>query len=193
MKQMKLRICLAVASVALLGSLESATAQGNLVVNGGFDTDASGWTVVNVGSGGGYVSESGIPGGYFYISGPPSTPPPSISQTINGLIPGTSYIVTGDYSLGKGSPAEAGFGVAVDGTCLFVGGSTSAWQSFSFDYTADAPSALLSLSSDVLGSWDSYGVDNIAVTAVPEPSSLYLVGIGGIAGLRWLRRKGSAC
>lgn len=39
----------------LLSSAQSATAQVNLVVNGGFDTDASGWTITNVSDGGGYL------------------------------------------------------------------------------------------------------------------------------------------
>ncbi len=177
------------ATVILLGSLESATAQGNLVVNGSFDIGFSGWEASNV-AGIGYDSQKGNPGGCFDLFG--NQNPATISQTINGLTPGISYIVSGDYQSQEASNGN-GLGVSIDDSWHFFGGSISAWESFSFIYTANSSSVDLSLSSRLNGTGNNYRVDNISLAAVPEPNSLFLVGIGGIGGLLWLRRKGSAC
>jgi hypothetical protein len=159
---------------------QSATAQGNLVVNGGFDTDASGWMTTNE-FGFGYVSTKGNPGGYFWLYTNSPSLTPTISQTINGLISGSNYIVSGDYEKITGSSTSPSFGVALNGVFLF---ETTApadfnWHSFSFDYTATSTSALLSLSSQLNGTGVSYGIDNIAMSAVPEPSTSWLILLGG--------------
>ena len=184
MKTKTLQIGLVVATV-LLGSLESATAQGNLVYNGTFNNNSTGWTPVNI-SGGGYISSGGDPGGYYYIAGSGESAS-SISQTFK-VTAGQSYLVSIDYFMGQGTSADYGFGVSTAGISYTLQGS-SAWQSFSFVFTADSPAALLTFSAGLNNTSACYGVDNISVTAVPEPSPLCLVGLGGIAGLLFLRRK----
>ena len=107
-------------SLMLLSFAQSATAQGNLVVNGGFDTDASGWTITNVSGGGGYVSFVGNPAGSVYLNNPSLPPVPTASQTINSLTPGVLYIVSGDYQKAAGKNVTGNsFGVALDGVFLF--------------------------------------------------------------------------
>ena len=184
MDKLRLKICPAFATVILLGSLHGAIAQGNLVFNGGFDAGVSGWTLFNV-TGNGYDSVKGNPAGCFVLSGPPS---PSICQTIDGLTPGTFYIVSGDYQ-SVGAPTGNGFGVEVNGSSYFYEGSVSAWQSFSFAITPDSTSVVLSLWSGQNGTSDAYRVDNITLAAVPEANSLCLFGLGGIASIAFLRRK----
>jgi len=63
------------------------------------------------------------------------------------------------------------------------------WQSFSFQYTTTATSALLSLSSQINGSDFTYRIDNIEMRGIPEPSSMGLLGIGGVLGAAILRHR----
>ena len=170
-----------------------ATAQGNLVVNGGFDTDTSGWTITNVSEGGGYLSFFGNPSGSVYLYNPSSPHSPGASQTITSLTPGAIYSVSGDYQKGPGKDvADNSFGVALDGIFLFETAVPADfnWHGFSFDYTATSTSAFLSLSAQINGTDYAYFIDNISMEAVPEPSSLWLIGIGGIASAMFLRYRG---
>jgi hypothetical protein len=165
---------------------QSVTAQGNLIVNGGFDTDASGWVITNVyvPEGGGYVSNYGNPPGSIFLYNPSLPGIPAASQEINSLTPGQLYIVSGDYQRGLGkNKTDDSFGVALDSVFLFetVVPTDSNWHSFSFDYTATSTSALLSLEAQINGTDDySYSIDNIAMYAVPEPNSLCLLEVGGM-------------
>jgi hypothetical protein len=163
-----------------------ADAQGNFVFNGGFDTDASGWTINNGLSF--YNAKNGNPPGDFVLDDiSPSSTDPTVSQIINGLTPGTSYIVSGDYLLsidrGGGSPTEPSFGVSIENTLLFgtIAPTDFNWHSFNFLYSATSTSAVLSLSSQMNGTGFSYSVDNISMQAVPEPSAYALLGLGLLA------------
>jgi hypothetical protein len=187
-------------ALALSCFSQSATAQGNLVVNGGFDTDASGWVITNiyVPYGGGYHSTFGDPPGSILLYNPNfgfSIPFPTASQEINSLTPGVLYVVSGDYRGGGKNVTDNSFGVALDGDFLFETAAPAdffSWHSFSFDYTATSTSALLSLEAQINGTDDSYTIDNISMEAVPEPTSFWLIGSGGIVSATFLsnRRKG---
>ena len=179
--------------------IQSVAAQGNLVVNGGFDTDTSGWVITNVeiDAGGGYSSSFGNPPGSvsLYDLSPPNVP--TASQEINSLSPGQLYIISGDYRklLGKNT-TDYSFGVALDSVFLFETAvpTDSNWHSFSFDYTATSTSALLSLEAQINGKYDdySYAIDNIAMYAVPEPNSLCLMGVGGMMSALFFRHRRNA-
>jgi hypothetical protein len=176
--------------LALLALPNLAVAQGNLVFNGSFDSNASGWTIINTPGGFGYSSVAGNPGGGVLLDNisPSSLSDPTASQTISSLTPGMIYVFSGDYQQGKdrggGSPTDASFGVAVDGVVLFaaLGPGSFAWQHFSFSYTAFFPGATLSISSQMNGTGISYAIDNIHMQAVPEPSvlSLSLLSVWGL-------------
>jgi len=176
---------------------QSAVAQGNLVVNGGFDTDASSWTMsnVNVPAGGGYLSNYGNPPGSIFLYNPSLPGISAASQEINSLTPGQLYIVSGDYQrgLGKNTTVDS-FGVALDSVFLFetVVPTDSNWHNFSFDYTATSTSALLSLEAQINGTDYSYSIDNIAIYAVPEPNSLCLLGMGGMMSALFFRHRRKA-
>jgi hypothetical protein len=174
---------------ALLLTPGLATAQGNLVLNGGFDADASGWTTASE-FGFGYVSTKGDPGGYFFLYTNSSAFTPTISQTVSGLILGSSYTVSGNYEYIAGSSASPSFGVALDGVYLFktAAPTDSEWHSFSFGYAAKSTSAVLSLHSQLNGTGVSYGIDNIAMYAVPEPAVLKLFGLFALFHCRRRRR-----
>ncbi len=177
--------------VALLGAFTTETqAQGNLVSNGGFDTDAAGWTTNNLGLGAGYRSSKGNPGGFFVLdSSPLLVADPTISQIITGLAIGNTYIISGNYQYnidrGGGSPTDASLGVAIDGVYLFTTAKPSLidlpkWLNFSFFYTATSTSAALSLSAQMNNTGVAYGIDNISMSPVPEPSTCMLL-MGGSA------------
>lgn len=173
---------------------QSISAQSNLVFNGGFDTNAAGWILTNRAS----WPWGGNPGSGFAIGldnvNPSSSTDPMASQTINGLMSGEIYIVSGDYQESKdrggGSPSDPSFGVAINDVFLFeaVAQSPFMWQSFSFSYTAISSSALLSLSSQINGTGISYLIDNISMEAVPEPFSSLLILLGS-GVLIYVRRR----
>jgi hypothetical protein len=175
---------------ALLLVPQLATAQGNLIFNGGFDSNANGWIIINAPNGFGYSSVGGHPGGDVLLDNisPSPSSDPTASQTISNLTPGITYVVSGDYQQGKdrggGSPTNPSFGVAIDSVLMFtavaVAPNNFNWQQFSFSYTATSSSVILSLSSQINETGVSYAIDNIAMQAVPEPSilSLSLLSIG---------------
>jgi hypothetical protein len=188
----------ALTTLLLVSSPDQGKAQGNLVFNGGFDTSAVGWTLTD----GAFYSGPGNPGGAVQLDGGPSSSnDPTASQTINSLTPGAVYIVSGDYQRTKDrlSPTtNHSFGVAINGILLFQAASSTnidlTWYSFSFPYTATGSSALLSLSSQINGTGLSYAIDNIAMYNIPEPSSFWLMAIGGILSAAFFKSwKNNGC
>lgn len=184
--------------IALTGIATQAHAQGNLVFNGGFDTDASGWTGGNLGLSAGYRPDKGNPGGFFVLdnANPSSSTDPIISQMITGLEFGNTYVISGSYQYGidrgGGSPTAPSFGVAIDGVSFFTTPMPSLidrpnWLNFSFFYAATSSTVTLSLSAQMNGTGVSYGIDNIVMSAVPEPSSFALLICGSSAWLFFRR------
>ncbi|MGA9449869.1 MAG: PEP-CTERM sorting domain-containing protein [Verrucomicrobiia bacterium] len=169
----------------LLSCAQSATAQVNLVFNGGFDVSSNGlnpdgWTLSGPAS---YNVKNGNPAPDVVLQGLGKA-----SQTINNLNSGTIYIVSGDYQgTTGGSSTIPSFGVAFDGVYMFeVASPTNLnWYSFNFEYIATSSSAVLSLSQINLAG-NGYSIDNIAMDAIPEPSatSLILLGSGLLIGVR---------
>ena len=176
-------------------SMIFAIGQGNLVSNGNFEAGSNGWTLVR---GATVTGAFGIHGLVGFLASSNSSPAmePNASQVINGLLSGSTYLVSGEYEAeknrGGASPTNASFGVALNGNYLFqiAASPVGNWQSFSFFYTANSSSALLSLSSQINGTGVEYSIDNIAMQVVPEPSSLALCLTGGIiAAHRFIRRR----
>jgi len=189
--KINIKISLVLITMMLLISLESVRAQGNLILNGTFDTDLSGWTIVND-----VEWYSYPPGGEWatiYGSGNPSSLS-SISQTIYNLDVGTTYIVSGDY-LSILSPTGYSLGVSVDdGVPQFYyggneGGSQVPWQNFSFSFTASSPTVTLKFTAFDYSVKDWVAIDNISMFAVPEPNTLCLLGMGATSALFFLRRR----
>ena len=163
---MTLRILGLLAALTFCLAPRPVTAQGTLVVNGGFN-GPSGWTLTN---------SAGYEFGTVALDDlhPSESTDPTASQTINGVIPGVTYVVSGQYRGGKDrrapSPADPSFGVAIEGTLLFeaVVPALGSWQNFVFLYTATSPSAVLSLSAQRNGSGVSSYIDNIAMQPFPS-------------------------
>ena len=151
------------------------TAQGNLVVNGGFVPGGGGiWTITN--ASGFAFSFTGNPGYCLPLDNPtPSdSTDPTASQIVHGLTPGVVYAVSGQYRSGKdrggGSPTDPSFGVAIDGLFLFetVVPRDAIWHDFVFLYTATSPSVDLSLSAQRNNTGVACDIDNIALQPFPS-------------------------
>ena len=165
--------------------------QGNLAVNGCFNTDASGWLATNIAAGAGYDPFKGNPGGTFWLESTSPSLTPSIWQTVAGLTPGQEYLISGDYSL-AGGPASAlpSFAVSVNGGVVFqVAPVDYGWHTFNAYYLAAAPGAIVSLSAEINGLNDSFRVDNVAMTPTPEPSAVVFAALLIVALPVIFRRK----
>jgi hypothetical protein len=170
-----------------------AEAQENLVMNGGFNGNWNGWTITNTPYGIGYHSQVRNPPGAIQLDDAYTTPgvDPTASQTITNLVLNQSYLISGEYRQGKirgtNLPLDVpSFGVALNGDYLFTAyspGNIPDWTQFRFFYTASSSMALLSISSQINGTGVSYDVDNIAMYALPEPSSAILVVFGAVLGM----------
>ena len=176
------RYIAALTTLILVSLPDRAKAQGNLLFNGGFDTNAAGWTLSD---GSFFISTFGKPSGCVRLDNARPSPSltPSASQTVGGLVPGAIYTVSGDYLVqGKNYSSAYSFGVTVDGVFLFHTEAPTDynWYRFNSLYTATSSSAVLGLSSRLNGTGIPYIIDNIAMQVVPEPSSLWLALAGGL-------------
>ena len=170
----------------------------NLVTNGSFTTDCSGWVTANID---GSFCQSGLgglgagnPGGWAELNNAPNVVP-TMSQLIAGLAVGTQYQLTWDMQSGFhccGTPSNTGVSVAIDGnTYSFTVLNGDNWHSLSRTFTYGGISNNLVFSTQLNGTDQDAGFDNIAINAVasgvPEPSSLVLI-CAGLAAI-FLRRR----
>lgn len=146
----------------------SAVGQSNLVVNGGFTANTSGWIMTNI-SGTGYVPSGGNPPGCIYLSNMSTSLAATVSQQINGLVPGTIYVAAGEYRWGGKNFASNSFAVELGGHPLLLAPTPPdyTWHSFTAAFQATATNALLSISA-LDGAENPYYVDNIVLQTVPS-------------------------
>ncbi|KQV52632.1 hypothetical protein ASC95_07335 [Pelomonas sp. Root1217] len=197
-----------IAAAVLVLALAPAFAAGpNLVVNGSFEADAANpgnWLIVPTLTGWvgapdievqnnfeGNVSQDGL-----YHVELDTFGNSAMSQTITatGWVE-LSFWYSPRTNVAAGSNTLGYSLGSLSGTLLdnVAGGSTTQWQHFSATVDlGQSGSALLRF--DALGVSDQYGglIDNVSVTAVPEPASGWLALAGGGALAGWLRRRRTA-
>lgn len=159
-----------IASVEFLTS----TTVGELINNGGFDSNASGWLAIGNDGNGGFRSSGGSPGGGFVLNGVAAlNADPSISQAVSGLIPGTIYTLTGDYrnffDCCGAFVGQTSFGVDLDGAeiAAFPNPGTN-FSPFSVSFTATAETQTIRFRSEINGTDTDIAIDNISISAPAE-------------------------
>lgn len=151
---------------------------------------------------GGDVGGPSPTGGYFIGLDGDTTVQGPVQQTVNGLIPGQTYLLslnmaTGQIRSRRGDTTEQ-LRVSLGNETYFSAVIPNPdrgfqdWRPLSFSFTADSASELLSFLS--LGTPNGLPpilfLDSIRLEQVPAPSALVLFGLGAIAvtGARLRRR-----
>jgi hypothetical protein len=183
MKTSTIARCIAI-GVVLVVPFRFASA--NLIINGDFETGTfSGWTVTHAPSGSLIFVDHG-PGpdttfGAFF--GATGNDFDTISQTF-ATTPGASYTLSFFYQVTNTmEPAHNGFDVLWNG--VSIGGGlfpqfdvNPGWGTFTFTEVATGPSTTLAFEGRNLPAYDF--LDDVSVEAVPEPSTLALLGLAAV-------------
>ncbi len=161
---------------------------GNLVQNGGFEQGLTVW---------GYTYNWGVAFGY------PSAAEGSNFADIYGTIyqtlatvPGQEYqlefAISGNFNIASGEVLNALWGSDTVATATWnpAGHNVNnfGWVFTTVDVTATSSSTVLTFSDPFVGDGTQriVNIDAVSVIAVPEPSSAFLIGLGGIVFL-WRR------
>jgi hypothetical protein len=158
----------------------ASSVHSQLITNGNFSTlvprnsTGGGWTSSHIDGAGGHQPTGGNPGGNFILNDTgPLGSDPTISQSVSGLTPGGSYLLTGDYASvysSFGVATKLSFAVDIDGlnkTKLGRPGAEGVWGSFAVPFWAAASSALISFRAEIDGDDSSYRIDNIDLIGCP--------------------------
>ncbi len=187
---------LMLAAALLAGSAQAAPV--NLVANGGFETgQTSPWTTsgnVNVASSvfadGSYFGAGPLNGGRlgFYalvFNAGDTTPNAVVSQTFS-TVAGQLYALSFDFGVTWGGDQSVTVDVA--GLNRVAHSTNTAFDHFSYTFAAVSDTTTLTFKDVSTNSTISQDglLDNVSVTALPEPASLALVGLAlaGVAGVR---------
>lgn len=182
-------VFVALAAAVSVGAGSASAAPINLVTNGGFETgDLSGWTLAgNTGFTGVQCpgpSSAVFEGNCSAFMGPVGSDG-SLSQTLSTTV-GQVYFISFAFAPDGGTPGD--FSMSFGGTTLFSVSNppASAYQVHTFLRAATSTSSTLTFSFRDDPGFDF--LDGVSVTAVPEPATLSLLGLGLAAGYRRMKR-----
>ncbi len=186
----------------------------NLIQNPGFGTgDLTGWTPLNATSGAtiNVLPTGGNPTDYVWLNNSLEAYNLALSQTTpNGSVVGAGVLVNYSFDLLGGNQAAGGvdfihiFDEAANGAVLSQGPGllgpyfppSASWTTYTGSFTTVAGSDHLYIEFDATtgansGAMDQMGIDNVILTAAPEPTTLCLAAMG-LMGVWTLRRSGKA-
>lgn len=189
-----------------LALVAASSANANVILNGNFESGdfGPGWTstgnvqVATLVSGGSYFGGGSVAkNGNFLVAfnGGQAAPNGVVSQTF-GTSQGTEYAVTFDFgATSNGFQQIMADILGANGSVLKSFGTTGVnapadLQTFTFSFIANSDSSTLrftDFSGNNSNNQDGL-LDNVAVAAVPEPTSIALLGLG-LLGVVASRRK----
>lgn len=198
MKKLLITALLSLPLIALAGPVAST----NLLTNGSFDSDvqaAGSWSIksnLTGWTGGAYgvelrdaIAGTAYDGGNFIELD--TTANSSISQTFATNV-GQTYLLSFVYAARPDNKGAASDGISWSAgnmsNVAFGQDTNTAWTMMSASFVATGTSTTLSFKA--MGTSDSFGtsLDDVSVTAVPEPGSLALLG-AGFSALAWTARR----
>jgi hypothetical protein len=142
-------------------------------VNGGFELNADSWDHFHLTPPNGWTDEVGNPAGCMRLNESNTRGiDPGISQVVDGLMPGVSFTVSGEYRPYVnwiGSPTAESFVVTVDSVVVgsFARGPNGDdWSDFTIDFIATEETHAIGFWAEHLDD-SSYELDNVVIDLAP--------------------------
>jgi len=171
-------------------AIVSKLACANMLTNGGFDADLSGWSITQPYSCVSYTAANmhDAPGGLQAMG---CNPAATVSQTVSGLTVGGNYQLSYwlKNSYGSGSSTFSST-LGSDVLKSITLAALADWTQYTFDWTATSTSAALTFSLGQTRNSSAWLLDTVSlvastppviVTDVSEPGTLLLAGLGAMA------------
>jgi Protein of unknown function (DUF642)/PEP-CTERM motif len=184
--------CFALLFIGALATTLQVPAQ-NLILNGNFGTgNFTDWTTSGVAFGVvGTSSDVNPPvGDSFMVQADGND---TLTQTFDTTLDQT-YTLSFDNANSAGPNNQGGVYLSgsINGATLFTDTtdlSNTSWLTHTYDFTATSTTTTLQLDMNYYNANGNGLLDDVSVTATPEPSTLSLSALGGLGGLLIYRRR----